>query len=1037
MAVPGMAPIPTGRYEGPKTDNAINVRVSPQGVNYLNANWKTLLDTFAPGQVINFPIPCAYVDPPGISPLAVADQGNCSTQSCGRLDGVCNSKDDPVNVALAIAGFQLVPRAPDALEGTITASIDTGKIYVSTCSDLGYSTECNGTNWCFGGHLRCGVRFNTAAANTSSNTVKARIKFTIDTRWDKLLAFSVTSVDGTKICGADGSGQPAPPGCLDSLDLSFSGEDPNSICDNTYCNGADLDFVKTFILQQISPLLQSQVQNAIAAQSCEACGSGKPACPQLPGAASTCQQNVCVDNVTGKCVPRFLGIEGRLMPGALLGNFGVSMESQLDVSVAAGSSVSVDQGINLGTRAGVKALQTAECVPTLPAPQMGLVEAPNFDAEATPGSPYHVGLGISKPFLDLTMHQAHQSGALCMNMSSASVGLLNTGLFKTFLPSLGRLATRDGKDAPMMVVLRPAQVPQISVGEGTFDPTTKKPIKPLLTLAMPDLSVDFYAMLDDRFVRLFSLTADVNIPLSLIFEGCSSVQPALGDLKQLVTNIRTANSEILAEDPKVLADLIPAVIGLAEPALAGALKPFELPAMGGFKLRVSETKGLSLIPGTDTFNHLGVYAELMPASAMCATVAPATSAALARSFIPGPEQMKLQGQALPWPVAVLDVSAVGAKGTAEFAWRVDGGLWSTFLAPNAQGQLEVSHPVFLLQGRHVIEVRSRMAEQPHGVSAPVAVDFLVDWSAPEIALTADREAGVLKVSARDVITPTGRLQFAYRVGEGALSSFGPERVVDLEAVEAAGGLELQVRDEAGNVGVAFWRVPKTAERPEPGVSAVLEESGGSRVQRRWRRARALGAGGGSGVPVASSSYPALALALLLPLGAAAQVRLDHRGVGGAAHRHRAGGPGGGERYGPRRRGARAGRSRRDDRRRLRRQRADGLCPGRPRRAGGQLGGDRRLPRLLRRGRVEDLLRPRGRGALHPRLHHRAAGRVRRAVRAGLAGRPLPRRRRPALGWEWLPLLRRADRRTSSSARTCWSSALFLIRYSAVRSCVHL
>ena len=572
-------------------------------------------------------------------------------------------------------------------------------------------------------------------------------------------------------------------------------------------------------------MLQTQIQNAIATQSCETCGAGKPACPQLPGASSTCQSGVCVDNATGKCVPRFLGVEGRLSPGAMLGDFGVPLDSQLDLSVAAGSTVSMDQGINLGTRAGVRVVAPASCVPALPEPQIAMVPAPNFDAEANPGSSYHVGLGISQPFLDLTMHHAHQSGALCMNMSSATVGLINTGLFKTFLPSLGRLATRDGKDAPMMVVLRPQKVPQMKVGEGTYDPTTKKPIKPLITLAMPDLTVDFYAMIDERFVRLFSLTADVNLPLSLIFEGCSSVQPALGDIKQLVTNIRTANSEILAEDPKVLADLIPAVIGLAEPALASALKPFALPELGGFKLRVNESKGLSRIGGTEDFNHLGLYAELMPAAAMCATAAPSTQASLKRSLIPGEEQMRLAGQALPWPVAVLDVSAFGAEGTAEFAWRVDGGLWSTFLAPTAQGELEVSHPVFLLQGRHVIEVRARMAEQPHGVSAPVAVDFLVDWAAPEVSLSADRKAGVLEVSARDVITSASKLDFAYRVGEGALSAFGPERVVDLEAIEAAGGLEVQVRDEAGNVGRAFWRVPTIAERPEVGANGEALQPG--------------------------------------------------------------------------------------------------------------------------------------------------------------------------------------------------------------------
>ncbi len=790
-----LQPIPAGRYSGPKTDNAVSIRLSANGINYLNSNWRQLIEQFAPGQKLNISVPCTPQSSP-VGNIWLADQGkaNCTPSSndpddherdCGRHDGTCSATDVPKAVVLNFTGFQLVPRSPDTVEVVLSATVNTGTINVRLARG------------CFGfGHADCGVVFNTASALPSANTLKVRIKFTIDTKWDKLLSFDVSQLDGTQICGA--SGAPGKPVCLDPDDLAITAI---GHCD-TVCNGADIDFVKETVLKLISPILQDQIDAAVGKQRCEQCGLGKPPCPTVGTAVSSCNSDkVCMDGATGKCVPRFLGVEGRVSPGTLLANFGIPAEAQLDLSVAAGSSVGVNTGVNLAMRAGVKAVTVASCVPALAAPPTVAVPAPNFDTDATAGSPYHVGLGLSQPFLNQALFQAQQSGTFCLGISSAQFGVLNTGLFKTFLPSLGRLATRDGKDAPMLIVMRPTAAPQVKVGQGTYDPVTKKPIKPLLTLSMPDLSIDFYAMVDDRFVRLFSLTADISLPLSVIFEGCSSVQPALGNLGELITNIRTSNSEMLAEDPKLLADLIPAVIGLAEPAVAGALKPFALPAVGNFKLKVNETKGINKQPGTENYFHLGIYAQLMGATATCAGGAPTTEAFIKSSQIPAAGEMRLQGKPLPWPTAVIDVRQVGVAGTPEFAWRVDLGLWTDFVAAPV-GELVVSHPGFLLQGRHLIEVRSRTAEDPHGVSSPVQLSFLVDWDAPEVRLDVDRDQDLLTVFAADAVSPDEKLQFAYRVGEGAWSDFGPGRPIDLAAIEAAGGMEVRVRDEAGNVGSA-------------------------------------------------------------------------------------------------------------------------------------------------------------------------------------------------------------------------------------------
>jgi len=831
-----LAPLPGGAwYTGPKTDNAVNIRLSPNGINYINSHWQSLVDMFAPGRVLTLPFNCmssTFTIPViGTNLTAyIADQGNNS--GTGRMDGACDANDLPANINVTIESFNLttVP-ATGGVAVTLTLRINTPKIYVRVSA------------------LHCSVEFDTDRAPGPSggscfapgspancNNIGATVTFTIDPKWDKLMSFQMATLTGTDICPTSGP----PPGCIDPLDLALNSECPSgfSSCDviSWVCTAVDFDPIKQFILGQLNPLLRSQIQAQIAKQSCQSCGAvGDRVCPSVPAACtgaactatSSCVNNTCMEcpnaactNPT-KCVPRFLGVEGRVSMGAFLGNFGASADSMIDLSVAAGSTVVVDTGLTIGTRAGITPTTVSPCVVAAPAPQgPAMVPAPDFDREASPGSTYHAGVGISSAFLNTAFWGAQQAGALCLNLSTANVGLINSGLFKTFLPSLGKLATRTGsdgvvRDAPMMVVLRPGDPPTVSVGLGTFDPVTHKPLKPLLVIGLKNLSIDFYVQLDDRFARLFTLTADISLPLSLIFQGCDKVQPAIGDLTQVITNVRTANSEMLAEDPSVLADLIPAVIGLAQPALANGLAPFSLPPLGSFKLKVNEVKGIGNIPGTETYYHLGLFAQLMGAMDPCATVAPKLQASLKRAVVPKAAEMRLTGKPLPWPEAVLAVEASGTRGTPEFSYRVDDGMWTDFVLAQG-GELPVSSPMFLMQGRHTIFVRTRMAEEPHGISPDVPVPFLVDWDPPELSFTVDRAADRLVLHARDVVTPEAKLELSYQVGQGAAESFGPAREISLSAVEAQGGLTVLARDEAGNVGKAQWRVPSVALRPLAG-----------------------------------------------------------------------------------------------------------------------------------------------------------------------------------------------------------------------------
>ena len=770
----GYGAIPTGRFEGTKTDNAVNLKLSAAGLQYLNDDWQSLVELFAPGQQITVDFPCRQLQVPLVGTVTIADQGQPNGN--GRTDNQCTAQDVPARVTLGIVGFELLPRPPDGIYAKLAVRLSTGKIYVSS------------------GCPTCSFEFNNTLNQSNLNILDATVLLKVDQTWDRRMTFEVAGLDGIDVCTA---GQAASGRCIEPADLTLEGL---NFCGDIVCGIAN--FAKDALVPYLSPIILSAVQNMANKQAHATCTVNSD-CPSVPGATAVCDSGVCVDASTDRPVPRLLGVEGRLKPGALLGNFGVSPEAALDVSIAAGSSARVDSGITLGTRAGLSTVQVGACVVGQPAPSYPTVPAPDFDGGAPTGSRYHVGLAISQPFLGMAAHHAQQSGTLCLGITGSMVGMLNTGLVKTFLPSLGKLVTRDGVDAPMMVALRPGRPPTVEVGQGTYDPVTKKPIDPLLTLVLDQLQIDFYSLVDERYVRLFTLTADVKLPLSLIFNGCSSLQPAMGDLRQVITNIRTTRSEMLAEDPTLLTDLIPAVLGLAEPALAQMLSPFEMPDFAGYRLRVDAFRGITP-NASGRFHHLGLFASLISPNVACGVAAPRVSAELAESRIPPTEAMRLTGQGLPLPAAVLRVGTPGSTAEAEYAWRVDGGLWSTF-APAPSGLLEVAHGAFLLQGTHRIEVQARHADRPHGVSAPAAVSFTVDFSPPEVTLTPDGAADRLRVVARDNVSPDEALGYAYRVGpEGAFSAFGPARPIDLSSVVEAGGVTVRVMDAAGNVAEATW-----------------------------------------------------------------------------------------------------------------------------------------------------------------------------------------------------------------------------------------
>ncbi|MFL5320597.1 MAG: hypothetical protein ACJ790_13130, partial [Myxococcaceae bacterium] len=765
MSCAGLQPIPNGAFTGEKLNDPVQARLSPAGFQFLNANYQQIVNILAPGQTLTVPVDCTVQSSTG---LVIADMGSagCTTESCGLMDGKCTSADVAAQVPVTITGLTLSPLPPSSVKATVQLQIATGKLYVD-------STSRSHVACLFQSPVKCGMDFDSARATPTSNTVEAELELFIDAPFSQRLNVRLAQVNGLAACGT--SGALPPPACTDSNDLLITPETGGC------CPGGSSSLVKDALLSFLASQLKSQLQDALDSATCEPCGPGNSCLVEEDGGTGTCDVNrgVCVNAFVGRCVPARAGVEGRLDPAALL-NPNTASSSQMDLSLLLGHSVSANTGLNFGSRGGTQAVQLAECVPVAAKPPPEVIPAVDFDAASDGG--YHLALSVARPFLDRAGYDLQQSGALCASLDHTTVDLLNTGLLRPFLPSLGELL--GANDVPMRIVVLPQNPPTFTIGAGTFDPATKAVIDPLLHMNAKDLRVDFYAELDDRYVRLFSALLDVSLPVSLLPDGCRTLTPVLGDLQSVVTNPRFTNSEIVGEDVSALAPFLPAVVSLAQPMIASNLTAFTLPDLGVFAIDVKDVKGVHPAATAGTYDSLAIYAGLIDAS-QCVTPPPPVPVSVELSGVETPSEDALaRGE---WPSVKFALRGSAAE---EVAFRIDDGMWS--LVARAGDSLSLTSPTLLLQGNHRIELRARRHGDRSFTALP-AQFVTVDLQAPSVSL--DRGGAMVVTHAYDSLSKPSALRFSYRVGDGEWTASGDARAFDAAAVE--GGLRVRAIDESG------------------------------------------------------------------------------------------------------------------------------------------------------------------------------------------------------------------------------------------------
>jgi MYXO-CTERM domain-containing protein len=769
-----MQPLPDGFPSAERQANGAQVRLTDSGVAFLEANAGGLVTTLLGGNsVIAIPPAC--------------DSDLCCSD--GSPD-VCQ-----VEIDMAQQGGDADRLEINPVDGQNAVTVVL-RTRLRTLSDI---------NVVYQG-FSCDIGVNTRDAGNESVTLTAQ------------LAFSQDATTGTTLVTVvPGSTQVSD---LDKGDVHING--------GIICDGADL-FLKGLVIDTLTSTLEGQVQTTLSNQLCKKCTEDSMCMP-----FGTCDQTTgqCMETGTDHCL-QVLGTTGRMAAAQLVGSLNEAATSSLDLYMVSGGYTRAEgNGLSSGMLTGFLTAdgQHDSCVPVAAAPPPATIaESTALTGNTRPdGMPFHLGIGLHERALDRLLYAAYDSGALCLNVGSNTVSLLKASTLGLLVPSLPDLL--HGADEGVFLALRPQAPPTFVIGDGTFKEDGSID-QPLLTLGFIGLEIDFYARVDERLVRIFTLKTDLQLPISLDGDETGAIQPVLGDINGAFTNLSVTNSDLLTETQQDIADKFPAILGALGPLLGNALGPIAPPALAGLAITVDRGSFAPL----EAKSILGLFLTLAPAPAAAAKMAATrvdTVASIRSMRVPPTEVFSRPGklQAADRPTIDLELGAIDARGSAlgvphEWSWREGDGAWSAW---SNDARPSISRDDFWLQGKHLIQVRSRLANQPLTTDpSPVSLVARIDTVAPtiELGLVAP---GVVSVDATDMVSDSEDLVARWRVEGGAWQDLGPPPA-ELALPEGArlATLEVTVSDENGNVGVASGTVLEFHGREPAGSGCGCAVGGGS------------------------------------------------------------------------------------------------------------------------------------------------------------------------------------------------------------------
>ncbi len=568
--------------------------------------------------------------------------------------------------------------------------------------------------------------------------------------------------------------------------------------------------VKGLFNKLIEKEVKKAVNDAVKDLSCQKCQKSSDC---VSGA--TCSKGKCMRG--NACVPAPIGMEGQMDLSKAASGLGGKSMTKFMFSYFIGSTAEVKtSGLELGSLGGTHA-ERSRCVPKknfkpLPTPPVF-----SFPGAAPDGKTYMLGAAFSQVFFDSAARSLYLSGLLCLNidknLSPQIGGMLSAqGLGALVTPSILSLT----KKAPMYIAMRPSEVPDISIGKGTFtkDKKGKTIIKePLIDLKIPALGFDFYLLLYDRWIRLFTYKVDLALPMGLTVKPNNKIGLIMGDMATTLTNPRVENSHILKEDPKQMANGLHNLFKSILPLAMGKLgnQEFSIPDMKGFKISVRGITGQ--VPRSDRpnrFKFLTFFADLgigQPGKPLLPFEI--LDLHYVKTTFPPHFYEKLRGRVLlkRFPSVTFDI--LNADPRREYSVRLNSAMWGPY---SSETHRILESPQFIMQGRHTIYVRSRLKGN-YAVADDAAGWFhvVIDYTPPQLFVQSHAKG--LIITAKDNLSEGHTLDIQYRIDGGSWVSISSGSTISGLPNKAT--VEVRAQDEAGNIQTRIIRWEKQVALPLP------------------------------------------------------------------------------------------------------------------------------------------------------------------------------------------------------------------------------
>ncbi|MBI4820743.1 MAG: hypothetical protein HY791_31050 [Deltaproteobacteria bacterium] len=510
------------------------------------------------------------------------------------------------------------------------------------------------------------------------------------------------------------------------------------------------------------------------------------------------------------------------------------------------------EGMEVTSVGGAEA-ELADCIPAIGPFNEPKGPVPELAGRDKRGRPYHIGMTIASALLNDIFYGVHRSGALCLKIGSADVSELTGGKFTLNAALLSILASdlsKLAKDrAPAIIQLKPRKAAHVELGTGEVtgqDMNGNDVYDALIKISLQDLGLAFHVFIQDRYVRVFEVTMDIDVGLNVVVLPDNKLQAALTkvDIHDFVEDF----NEILPNAD--FADVLPTLIDVVFSAFLTNQLTFDLDlastvsdALGGAPLamRVNEIfrDGAQNDYLTLTITFYDPQTGMLRASAE-------SDAALADE----PELIRAEsGRRKPTGRARLVVGRAADDREREYQARVDGGLWHAPQHPQANGTIVVEDAKLKVQGAHAIEVRARYRDAYESLDpTPAVVEAFIDTLAPGV--TIDVRESAIEVHVEDERFEGLHVEATLTGPSGArsieipLSPQGPEAlgvvplslVGDATLLTVVGVDSLDNRSEPTSARVGFFRNEEPSgcrcTRPSSSALALLLALGLLFVRRR-------------------------------------------------------------------------------------------------------------------------------------------------------------------------------------------------------------